>query len=85
MTLFTLPMSILPGGPFVRRAVMFSLCRRCDSRGHSSGLGPPLQRLVVAQDTGSAIVGAVRVDYYEQPREDALVLWCRAWPPADAA
>jgi membrane-bound lytic murein transglycosylase A len=30
----------------------------------SSGLGPPLQRLVVAQDTGSAIVGAVRVDYY---------------------
>ena len=30
-------------------------------------------------------VEAVRVDYYEQPREDALVLWCRAWPPADAA
>lgn len=24
------------------------------------------------------VVDAVRKDYYEQPREDALVLWCRA-------
>jgi membrane-bound lytic murein transglycosylase A len=30
----------------------------------SSGAGIQLQRLVVAQDTGSAIVGAVRADYY---------------------
>ncbi len=30
----------------------------------SSGPTAPLQRLVLAQDTGSAIVGAVRADYY---------------------
>lgn len=30
-------------------------------------------------------VEAVRVDYYEQPREDALVLWHRALPPARPA
>jgi membrane-bound lytic murein transglycosylase A len=30
----------------------------------SSGLGAQLQRLVLAQDTGSAITGAVRADYY---------------------
>jgi membrane-bound lytic murein transglycosylase A len=30
----------------------------------SSGAGIQLQRLVLAQDTGSAIVGAVRADYY---------------------
>lgn len=30
-------------------------------------------------------VEAVRVDYYEQPREDALVLWCRPLPSSPAA
>lgn len=31
---------------------------------HSSGPTQPLSRLVLAQDTGSAIVGAVRADYF---------------------
>jgi membrane-bound lytic murein transglycosylase A len=34
--------------------------------------GEPLQRLVVAQDTGSAIVGAVRADYFAGLGETAL-------------
>jgi membrane-bound lytic murein transglycosylase A len=53
----------------------------------------PLRRLVVAQDTGSAIVGAVRADYFWGPGERAeqqasrmkqkLKLWA-LWPKAAA-
>jgi membrane-bound lytic murein transglycosylase A len=48
-----------------------------------------LQRLVLAQDTGTAIVGAVRADYFVGPGEEAgelagrlkqnLQLWA-LWP-----
>ena len=58
----------------------------------------PLRRLVMAQDTGSAIVGAVRVDLFWGAGEEAeqqagrmkqplrvWALWPRARAPADAA
>ena len=38
---------------------------------HSEGPGQRLQKLVVAQDTGSAIVGAVRADYFAGTGEAA--------------
>lgn len=43
--------------------------------------GEPLQRAVMAQDTGSAIVGAVRADYFAGTGEDALALAGRMKQP----
>ncbi len=60
---------------------------------HSEGPAQRLQKLVVAQDTGSAIVGAVRADYFAGTGEAAgqlagrlrqpLRLWV-LWPKAAA-
>ena len=60
---------------------------------HSDGPAQRLQKLVVAQDTGSAIVGAVRADYFAGTGEAAgqlagrlrqplrlWVLWPRSAP-----
>ena len=47
----------------------------------SSGVAANLQRLVVAQDTGSAIVGAVRADYFAGTGDEAGLFAARMKQP----
>jgi len=50
----------------------------------SDPAGAPLQRSVVAQDTGAAIVGAVRIDLFTGWGDEALVLASRLRQPLQA-
>ena len=47
----------------------------------SRGVAADLQKLVIAQDTGSAIVGAVRADYFAGTGAEAGLLAARVTQP----
>ncbi|MEY5028527.1 MAG: Membrane-bound lytic murein transglycosylase precursor [Pseudomonadota bacterium] len=95
-----LPSGVVPTGPTGAQGVPLTAGRSIAVDKQSIPYGTPvwlvtdgpttrLQRLVLAQDTGTAIVGAVRADYFVGPGEEAgelagrlkqnLQLWA-LWP-----